>query len=216
MHSLLLLLCLLLGTCTNSQEGDSASNVTHVSPLCQSHLKGPYTLPGRPGRDGRDGKDGAPRQNGRDGVTGPPGIPGQNGRDGVAGPPGTPGISAIDDFDNDWEIIRLLAKEEVLAGCNCPCAAIPGAFAPPFVGQDFHCESATHYEPETFQWFTNNTLWDGEDCYPGSNCCNNALAPWFRRALQEKTTEDIEVRWCTGQGLTYDRVATELLELYVY
>ena len=100
--------------------------------------------------------------------------------------------------------------------CNCPCASNPGARSPPFVGQDHYCESATRYVSQTFQWFTNNTLWDGEDCYPGSSCCDNALAPWFRRTLQEKTTEDIEVRWCTGQGLQRDRVATELLELYVY
>ena len=111
-------------------------------------------------------------------------------------------------------------QESTSNGCNCPCAAYPGASSPPFVGQDFFCESATRYpppEPPTPQsWYTNNTLWDGEDCYPGSSCCDNSLAPWFRRTLQEKTTEDIEVRWCTGQGLTYDRVATELLELYVY
>ena len=111
-------------------------------------------------------------------------------------------------------------RESTSNGCNCPCAANPGYSSPPFVGQDFFCESATRYsppEPPTPQsWYTNNTLWDGEDCYPGSSCCDNPLAPWFRRTLQEKTTEDIEVRWCTGQGLSRDRVATELLELYVY
>ena len=101
--------------------------------------------------------------------------------------------------------------------CNCPCAANPGASSPPFVGQDFYCESATRYRPPyPRRWYTNNTLWDGEDCYPGSSCCDNPLAPWFRRTLQEMTTEDIEVRWCTTQGLASDRVATELLELYVY
>ena len=109
-------------------------------------------------------------------------------------------------------------QESFSNGCNCPCAANPGTSSPPFVGQDFYCESATRYAPpeESKQWFTNNTLWDGEDCYPGSSCCDNALAPWFRRTLQQSTTEDIEVRWCTGQGLHRDRVATELLELYVY
>ena len=100
---------------------------------------------------------------------------------------------------------------------NCPCAIAPGTLSPPFVGQDFYCESATRYAPPVPQrWYTNNTLWDAEDCYPGSTCCNNGFAPWFRRALQEKTTEDIEVRWCTGNGLSYDRVATELLEIYIY
>ena len=101
--------------------------------------------------------------------------------------------------------------------CNCPCAANPGASSPPFVGQDFYCESATRYTPQhPWRWYTNNTLWDGEDCYPGSSCCGNALAPWFRRTLQENTTEDIEVRWCSTQGLAFDRVAIQLLELYVY
>ena len=107
-------------------------------------------------------------------------------------------------------------QESLSHDCNCPCAANPGASSPTFVGENFYCESATRYPPPTYQWFTNNTLWDGQDCYPGSSCCNNALAPWFRRTLQQSTTEDIEVRWCTTQGLTYDRVATELLELYVY
>ena len=405
-------LCLLLGTLASSQEGNTASNVTHVCLPCQSNPKGPYTLPGLPGRDGRDGKDGTPGQVGRDGVVGPPGPPGQNGRDGVAGPPGPPGVSAMDDVDNVREIIRLLAREELYnlsqqicnndpvkvvvecasatggtptfcpgftvenpadscgailgcnpsspsgyywitngtqphlmycymeadkcgvrgvmrvahidmrntsvncpapltqnqldsgervcvstntarascdsvifpthhlsykhvcgsavgfsygypcafwyyknggqntidhtyvnglsitygpqngrnhiwtyaAGfqesgtqdCNCPCAATPGASSPPFVGQDHYCESATRYRPPTPQWYTNNTLWDGEDCYPGSSCCDNPLAPWFRRTLQEKTTEDIEVRWCNGDGHNTQKLGIELLELYIY
>ena len=108
-------------------------------------------------------------------------------------------------------------QEIVSHDCNCPCAANPRASSPPFVGPDLYCESATRYSPpEPERWYTNNTLWDGEDCYPGSSCCDNPLAPWFRRTLQENTTEDIEVRWCTGQGLSRDRVATELLELYIY
>ena len=107
-------------------------------------------------------------------------------------------------------------QESSKHNCNCPCAAKPDKSSPPFVGQDFYCESATHYIPSKRRWFTNNTLWDGEDCYSGSSCCNNTLAPRFRRTLQEKTTEDIEVRWCSTQGRQRDRVATELLELYVY
>ena len=110
-------------------------------------------------------------------------------------------------------------QESFSHDCNCPCAANPGASSPPFVGENFYCESATRYRPPPpRQWFTNNTLWDGEDCYPGSSCCNSTLAPWFRRTLSQSTTEDIEVRWCTGhaQGLLYDRVATEFLELYIY
>ena len=114
-----------------------------------------------------------------------------------------------------WTYVGGLS-ETPLSECNCPCAANPGASPPPFVGQNYYCDSATQYVPPSQKWHTNNTLWDGEDCYPGSSCCHNALAPWFRRTLEASVTEDIEVRWCTGQGLAKDRVATELLELYIY
>ena len=107
--------------------------------------------------------------------------------------------------------------ESVSHDYNCPCAANPGASSPPFVGQDFYCESATRYRPPYPQrWYTNNTLWDRVDCYPGSSCCDSPLAPWFRRTLQEKITEDIEVRWCNGQSHYSERLGSELLELYIY
>ena len=106
--------------------------------------------------------------------------------------------------------------QELLAyGCNCPCAANPGDSSPPFVGQNLYCESAIRYTIPK-RWYTNNTLWDGEDCYPGSSCCDNPLAPWFRRTLQEKTTEDIEVRWCNGNDHNIQKLGIELLELYIY
>ena len=108
-------------------------------------------------------------------------------------------------------------QESVSHDCNCPCAANPGASSPPFVGQHFYCESATRYHPPyPHRWYTNNTLWDGEDCYPGSSCCDNPLAPWFRRTLQEKTTEDIEVRWCNGNDHSIEKLGIGLLELYIY
>ena len=107
-------------------------------------------------------------------------------------------------------------QESITDDCNCPCAVNPGASSPPFVGQDLYYETATRYRPTTYEWYTNNTLWDGEDCYPGSSCCDNPLAPWFRRTLQEKTTEDIEVRWCNGNSHNTQKLGIELLELYIY
>ena len=101
--------------------------------------------------------------------------------------------------------------------CNCPCAKSPGTPPPAFVGVNHYCESATEYQPPTpKRWYTNNTLWDNEDCYPGSNCCNTPRAPWFVRALNIPTSDDVEIRWCTAQGLHHDRVGTEQVEIYVY
>ena len=42
-------------------------------------------------------------------------------------------------------------QESVSYGCNCPCAAYPGASSPPLVGQDLYCESATCYRPPTLK-----------------------------------------------------------------
>ena len=99
--------------------------------------------------------------------------------------------------------------------CNCPCAKNPGNSPPSYVGDHYYCESGTHYNPQA-QWYTNNTLWDNQDCYPGSNCCNNPRAPWFVRELYNVTQDDVEIRWCTGLEPHYDRVGTELFEIYVY
>ena len=107
-------------------------------------------------------------------------------------------------------------REATSADCNCPCAKSPGAPPPTFVGVNHYCESATQYSPPDYRWYTNNTLWDNEDCYPGSNCCNTPRAPWFVRALNTPTSDDVEIRWCTGQGLHRDRVGTEQVEIYVY
>ena len=101
--------------------------------------------------------------------------------------------------------------------CNCPCAKFRGAPPPSYVGVHYYCESATQYPPPTPRhWYTNNTLWDNQDCYPGSNCCNNPRAPWFTRDLNIPTQDNVEIRWCSGQGLRYDRVGTEVVEIYVY
>jgi hypothetical protein len=36
------------------------------------------------------------------------------------------------------------------------------------------------------------------------------------RALNTPTSDDLEIRWCSGQGLVNDRVGTEQVEIYVY
>ena len=100
---------------------------------------------------------------------------------------------------------------------NCPCAKFPGTPLPTFVGVNHYCESATQYIPRSPpHWYTNNTLWDNKDCYLESSCCNTPRAPWFVRALNTPTSDDVEIRWCTGQGLGHDSVGTEQVEIYVY
>ena len=99
---------------------------------------------------------------------------------------------------------------------NCPCAAHPRPepLTPDYVGEHFYCDTATYYYPKR-EWYTNNTLWDGKDCYPGSKCCDNKRLPWFWRALPQETSEDVEVRWCT-HSVGVGEVSTELREVFVH
>ena len=66
------------------------------------------------------------------------------------------------------------------------------------------------------EWYTNNTLWDGKDCYSGSKCCNDDRLPWFWRRLPLETTDGVEVRWCSAHGIANDKVSTELLEIFIH
>ena len=107
-------------------------------------------------------------------------------------------------------------QESTSHGCNCPCAKFPGRSPPSYVGDNYYCESATRYRPHLYQWFINNTLWDNQDCYPKSKCCNNPQAPWFTRDLNTPTQDDVEIRWCSVSGAHFDIVATEQVEIYIY
>ena len=103
---------------------------------------------------------------------------------------------------------------------NCPCAAHPRPepLTPDYVGDHFYCDTAMYYHPKE-EWYTNNTLWDGKDCYPGGKCCDNERLPWFWRTLPQETSDNVEVRWCVSyysEGIGYGKVSTELLEVFVH
>ena len=98
---------------------------------------------------------------------------------------------------------------------NCPCAKHPGHSPPSYVGTDYYCDTATVTHGSQ-QWYTNNTLWDGKDCYPESNCCADTRLPWFWRTLKQETNNDITVRWCASRELWIDNFGTKLLEIYIH
>ena len=83
---------------------------------------------------------------------------------------------------------------------SCPCAQNAADFAgtvPPFVGQDYFCETI-----DTRQWLI-ETLWDGQGCGGNSACCSFNNPPWFCKELPQPTTDDIELRLCSESGWTY-------------
>ena len=102
---------------------------------------------------------------------------------------------------------------------SVPCDASIEIRVPPFVGEDYFCESGVNRP-----WVggrtddilhCNDTLWDGEDCLPSSTCCSRRNPPYFLKQLPTSTTDDIEARICLDERKSNEDIAVELVELYV-
>ena len=110
---------------------------------------------------------------------------------------------------------------------TCPCTNTdnndnPNILIPPFVGDDYFCDTGTVTDPGSCSlandFFTDDPLWDGEGCGPTSTCCELNNAPWFCKTLpvSQPVTDDIEVRTCGSHSSSARDVPIELIELYVY
>ena len=111
-----------------------------------------------------------------------------------------------------WTFAAGLSKDDNYTCWNCPCASpYSGPAAPPFVGENFFCESGNTGQWE-FQWYLDDPLWDSQGCASGSTCCDRGGA-WFTTTLLEATSDDIEVRWCTSSD--DEDIVVEKLEIYI-
>ena len=98
----------------------------------------------------------------------------------------------------------------------CPCE--PGNFytSPPFVGNDYFCESIVtggNVFLSGGRFYADNALWDGQDLLNTCYGLNNP--PWFYKNLSLPTTDDIEFRMCLINDDRTANIAIELLEVYV-
>ena len=99
----------------------------------------------------------------------------------------------------------------------CPCTNIDNhgdIRVPPFIGEDYYCDTGapTYYSQSSF--YRNDPLWDGKGCGLRDTCCDRqGNQPWFCKTLDEPTTDTIEVRvcgWHSGADTNFQQ-----LELYV-
>ena len=100
---------------------------------------------------------------------------------------------------------------------RCPCDNGDIIPSPPFVGNDYFCEST---RPEgtwggNYRFYPYAQLWDGHVCEGGGTCCQFNNPPWFTKNLTSPTTDGIELRLCLWSSSGNSDVALELLELYV-
>ena len=101
-------------------------------------------------------------------------------------------------------------------GYTCPCTG-GGAVPPSFVGSDYYCESGLPESPWEAVLYSDDPLWDGQDCGGDEGtCCDPPNLPWFCKELPETTTDDLEVRLCAVQHSGIDEdIPIEVLELYI-
>ena len=91
---------------------------------------------------------------------------------------------------------------------HCPCdanintTAIPAPWPPAFVGNNFFCDGPYH-----------GFLWDGEECV--TSCCDFNNPPWFTVTLPSPTSDNIEVRICTDEPPSDERIYIQQIELLV-
>ena len=101
----------------------------------------------------------------------------------------------------------------------CPCDNAGYYNPPPFVGEDYFCESGNlhpgHYTLPWNRFHSNDTLWDGKDCHSTSTCYSLHNPPYFTKSLREPTTDDIELRMCFYFPQYSENLAIELVDLYV-
>ena len=98
----------------------------------------------------------------------------------------------------------------------CPCTKTDIPYTgrvPPFIGNDYFCDTGSHEGWEHHRFYPEDPLWDGEGCGPTNSCCQFNSPPWFCKELPQPTTDDVEVRVCKHDS--YRDTPFDLIELYV-
>ena len=91
------------------------------------------------------------------------------------------------------------AHQNGLGSGQCPCNNGSLVQPPPFVGNDYYCESGTSSVPRDNVLYSVDILWDGDQCDDlEATCCTQPNMPWFLKTLIETTTEDVQLRLCAN------------------
>ena len=103
---------------------------------------------------------------------------------------------------------------------NVRCSCNPGNTygSPPFVGNDYFCESGVSSRSAVGRniFYPDDPLWDGQGCIHDNPCCSLNKPPWFKKTLPTPTTNDIEMRLCMNNDAYSANIALEQMELYAY
>ena len=100
---------------------------------------------------------------------------------------------------------------------NCPCANHSALQAPLFVGDYYYCESGNTGRFDASVLYSEDALWDGEQCLSDNSCCDQTDQPWFYHQLPISVREHlyIEVQICQDQSHFDEVVTVEKLQLFI-
>ncbi len=101
---------------------------------------------------------------------------------------------------------------------NCPCTNVNevGEYTvPPFINNDFFCDTGNPFGRDLDAFYPDNPLWDGAGCPSTSTCCQFNTPPYFCKALPQPTNDDIEIRLMLNNDRSNEDVIVSLLDIYV-
>ena len=118
-----------------------------------------------------------------------------------------------------WSFVGAIAERYNRDRNQCPCTKNSDTFqgtVPSFVGTDYFCDTAIRGSSWTNGLFyPNDPLWDGQGCGSTSTCCEFNNPPWFCKQFPQPTTDDIELRICNEEVISFDDSPFEVVEIFV-
>ena len=116
-----------------------------------------------------------------------------------------------------WSFVGTADEQYYQASFLCPCTrkTLKDTIkVPPFVGNDYFCDTAIRDDVPKSKWYPDDPLWDGQGCGGTSTCCEFNNPPWFCKQLPQPTADDIELRLCNNNPVTNDDTPLEIVEIY--
>lgn len=99
--------------------------------------------------------------------------------------------------------------------CTNPAQASDSVEVPPFVGDDYFCDTGDRDGLDENRFYGNDPLWDGAGCGMVNTCCAFNEPPWFYQELAEYTTDAIEMRVCRDQDTSNEDVLISRVDIYI-
>ncbi|XP_064406260.1 uncharacterized protein LOC135351229 [Halichondria panicea] len=117
-----------------------------------------------------------------------------------------------------WTFVNAADETRTRSSRNaCPCTR-PGLNynnVPPFIGQDYFCETGSRQTHSINKFYPDDPVWDGQGCGGNSTCCEFNNPPWFCKQLPQPTTDDIELRLCGDENTNNEDTPLEIVEIFV-